>query len=143
VLIQNAARQIGIAIDLKIEDQAAYYGKAVFGQSDWLDSVLGITDYGHRGTPNAVLNASLRSTGSWNAAHFKNPDYDRLLADYTSAIDLPAQRAAAGKLQAYLLEETPVIISYFSDSLKVTSAALSGVRYTAISQLYFDQASFA
>jgi peptide/nickel transport system substrate-binding protein len=143
VLIQNAARQIGIAIDLKIEDQAAYYGKATYGQSDWLDSVLGITDYGHRGIPNAVLNASFRSTGSWNAAHFKNPDYDRLLADYTSAIDLPAQRAAAGKLQAFLLEETPVIISYFSDSLKVTSAALSGVRYTAISQLYFDQASFA
>ncbi|MGL4962877.1 MAG: ABC transporter substrate-binding protein [Inquilinus sp.] len=143
VLIQNAARQIGIAIDLNIKDQAAYYGKAVFGQSDWLDSVLGITDYGHRGTPNAVLNAAFRSTGSWNAAHFKNPDYDRLLADYTSALDLPAQRAAAGKLQAFLLEETPVIISYFSDSLKVTSAALSGVRYTAISQLYFDQASFA
>jgi len=142
VLIQNAARQIGIAIDLKIEDQGAYYGKATFGQSDWLDSVLGITDYGHRGTPNAVLNASFRSTGAWNSAHFKNPDYDRLLADYSSAIDLPAQRAAAGKLQAFLLEETPIIISYFSDSQKVTTAALNGVRYTAISQLYFDQASF-
>jgi peptide/nickel transport system substrate-binding protein len=142
VLIQNAARQIGIAIDLKIEDQGAYYGKATFGQSDWLDSVLGITDYGHRGTPNAVLNASFRSTGAWNSAHFKNPDYDKLLADYSSAIDLPAQRAAAGKLQAFLLEETPIIISYFSDSQKITTASLNGARYTAISQLYFDQASF-
>ena len=42
VVIQNAVKPIGIDIELNVESQDAYYGKAVFGQSDWLDS-----DHGH------------------------------------------------------------------------------------------------
>ncbi|MCT7233218.1 ABC transporter substrate-binding protein, partial [Salmonella enterica] len=45
-LIQNWVKEIGIELDLNILDQSAYYGDAVFGKSNWLDSVMGITDYG-------------------------------------------------------------------------------------------------
>ena len=69
-------KPIGINIELNVEAQDAYYGKAVFGQSDWLDSIMGITDYGHRGVPNVLLTAPLKSDGTWNSAHFKNKDYD-------------------------------------------------------------------
>ena len=58
------------------------------GKSDWLDSPLGITDYGHRGVPNVFLNAPLTSEGTWNAAHFKNPQYDKLVADFVAALDV-------------------------------------------------------
>ncbi|HEY8013831.1 MAG TPA: ABC transporter substrate-binding protein, partial [Dongiaceae bacterium] len=75
VIIQNAVKPIGINIELNVEAQDAYYGKATFGQSDWLDSIMGITDYGHRGVPNVFLNAPLKSDGTWNSAHFKNKDY--------------------------------------------------------------------
>jgi len=95
VIIQNAAKKAGIEIELKVEAQDAYYGKAVFGQSDWLDSVMGITDYGHRGVPNVLLNAPLKSDGTWNSAHFKNKEYDQLVSDYIVALDLGAQRTAA------------------------------------------------
>ena len=71
-----------------------YYGDAVFGKSPWLDSTMGITDYGHRGVPNLFLAAQLSSKGVWNAAHFKNPTYDGLLKDYVAALDL--QSAAGG-----------------------------------------------
>ena len=40
---------------------------------------MGITDYGHRGVPNVLLDAPLHSKGTWNAAHFKNPTYDGLV----------------------------------------------------------------
>jgi hypothetical protein len=33
VILQNAAKKIGVHIDLSIEAQMAYYGKAVYGQS--------------------------------------------------------------------------------------------------------------
>ena len=79
-VIQQAVREAGITIDLNVESQDAYYGKAVFGQSDWLDSILGVTDYGHRGVPNVVLAAPLKSDGTWNSAHFKNKEYDSLVA---------------------------------------------------------------
>src|SRR5215469_669359 len=74
VILQNAAKKIGVHIDLSIEAQMAYYGKAVFGQSDWLDAIMGITDYGHRGVPNTVLSAPLKSDGVWNSAHFKSKE---------------------------------------------------------------------
>ena len=141
VLIQNAAAQIGIKVSLKVEPQDSYYGSATFGKSDWLDSELGITDYGHRGTPDVFLSAPLVSDGSWNAAHFKNPDYDKLVAQYIAAVDLQAQRDTAGKIERLLLDETPIILAYFYDYLAATGANIGGVTVTAMSQVYLQNAT--
>jgi len=141
VLVQNACREIGIKLNLKIETDSAYYGKAQPGQSDWLDSEMGITDYGHRGVPNVLLGAPLLSTGAWNAAHFKNPEYDGLVAKYVATTDLGAQRELAGKIQSLLLDETPVIFAYFYDYLTATAANVGGLTVTAISQLFLANAT--
>ncbi|TRC77258.1 ABC transporter substrate-binding protein [Mesorhizobium sp. WSM4307] len=142
VIIQNFARKAGIDIKLNVLPQDAYYGSATFGSSPWLDSNLGITDFGHRGTPDIFLNATLKSSGAWNAAHFNSPDYDALLIDYGKARDLQAQRFAAGKIQNLLLDETPLIISYFSQYSRIVSSKVEGVRFTAISHLLLDKVSF-
>jgi peptide/nickel transport system substrate-binding protein len=141
VLIQNAVAEIGIKLNLKIETDSAYYGKAQPGQSDWLDSEMGITDYGHRGVPNVLLGAPLLSTGSWNAAHFKNPDYDKLVADYVATTDLTKQRELAGKIQTLLLDETPILFAYFYNYIAATAANVSGVKATAISQVFLAEAT--
>ncbi len=141
VLIQNACAQIGVKLNLKIEADSAYYGSAHYGQSDWLDSEMGITDYGHRGVPNTLLGAPLLSGGAWNAAHFHNADYDKLVADYVATTDLSVQRGIAGKIQALLLDETPVIYAYFYDYLAATGADVKGVEVTAISQMFLAGAS--
>ena len=141
VVIQNAVKAIGIDLELNVESQDAYYGKAVFGQSDWLDSIVGITDYGHRGVPNVLLAAPFKSDGTWNAAHFKNKDYDNLTAQYIAALDLQSQRKTAGEIQRLLLEETPVIMSYFYDFLTATTKKVGGVQSTAMAQLFLARAS--
>ena len=140
-LVQSAAREIGVTIDLNVLDQGAYYGDAVFGKSNWLDSVLGITDYGHRGVPNVYLNAPLKSVGTWNAAHFKNADYDRMVEGYVAAGTLEGQLEYSGQIQRLLLDETPVIFGYFYDFIVVSSKALTGAQPTAMSQMFLDQAS--
>jgi peptide/nickel transport system substrate-binding protein len=141
-VIQQAVRPIGITIDLNVESQDAYYGKAVFGQSDWLDSVMGATDYGHRGVPNVLLAAPLTSDGTWNSAHFKNKQYDTLVSQYVAALDLGAQRAAAGQIQNLLLDETPVIFSYFYNFLTATAQGVTGVETTAMAHVFLAQAMF-
>jgi peptide/nickel transport system substrate-binding protein len=141
VLIQNAVKEIGGDIQLNVMDQGAYYGDAVYGKSPWLDSEMGITDYGHRGVPNVFLMAPLTSEGTWNAAHFKNPEYDQLVKAYIAALDLDAQRAAASKIQTLLLEETPIISSYFYDFLTVVKKGAAGVEPTAMGQLFLSQAT--
>jgi peptide/nickel transport system substrate-binding protein len=141
VLLQNACADIGVALTLRIEDVGGYYGSAEPGSSDWLDSDMGITDYGQRGVPNVTLAAPLLSGGAWNAAHFRNPRYDRLVKSYVAAIDPQAQRDSARHIQTLLLEETPVIIAYFCDYIAATAATVSGVQANAISQLYLADAS--
>lgn len=140
-LVQNAVKEIGIEMELNILDQAGYYGDAVFGKSNWLDSAMGITDYGHRGVPNVYLSAPLASDGTWNAAHFKNAEYDTLAKGYIAALDLESQKRTASKIQRLLLEETPVIFGYFFDFLTATAKGIKGVRPTAMSQLFLAGAS--
>lgn len=139
VVIQNAVRKIGVDLLLNVEDQSTYYGRVAFGQSDWLDSEMGIEDYAHRGVPNTFLTATLGSAGTFNAAHFKNPRYDRLATGYIAALDPAAQRAAANQIQRLLLDETPVITAYFYDWLSVTAKHITGVVPTAMGQLFLDQ----
>lgn len=143
VLIQNFAKQIGIDVTLNVLPQDNYYGAATFGRSNWLDSTLGITDYGHRGTPDIFLNATLKSSGTWNAAHFDNASYDALVKQYSAALDLKSQRLAANRIQTLLLDETPVVIAFFEHYARVTSAKVEGVRFTANSLLLLDRATVA
>jgi len=139
-VVKSATAAIGVNIKLKVETQTAYYGKSTFGSSDWLDSTMSLVDYGDRGVPNVFLNAPLTSKGTWNAAHFHNPQYDKLFAQYTAAIDLQTQTALAGKIQTLLLEETPMVIPYFVDGLTATKPSVHGVSPTSISQLFLGQA---
>ncbi|PBB30523.1 ABC transporter substrate-binding protein [Mesorhizobium sp. WSM3868] len=142
-LIQNWVKEIGIELDLNMMDQGAYYGDAVFGKSNWLDSVMGITDYGHRGVPNVLLSAPLKSGGTWNSAHFKNKDYDMLVDRYVAAVDLEEQKATAGKIQKLLLEETPIIFGYFADYLTATAKGVTGVQPSPVGHLFLDKTSKA
>jgi len=141
-VIQQAVREIGVTIDLNIESQDAYYGKAVFGQSDWLDSIIGATDYGHRGVPNVLLAAPLTSDGTWNSAHFKNKEYDGLVAQYVAALDLGSQRSVAGQIEKLLLDETPVIFSYFYNFLTATTKNFTGIETTAMAHVFLDRGVF-
>ena len=59
-IIAQSAKAIGVNISLKVESSSAYYGKATFGNSDWLDATMSLVDYGHRSVPNAFLTSAAR-----------------------------------------------------------------------------------
>ncbi len=139
-VIAEAATKIGVDIKLKVESQSAYYGKATYGNSDWLDAIMSLVDYGDRGVPNVFLEAPLTSNGPWNAAHFKNPTYDNLVKQYVAAIDLQTQRQIAGRIETLLLQETPIVIPYFIDGLTATASTVHGVNPTSIAAIYLKDA---
>jgi len=139
-VVKSATAPIGVNIKLKVESQTAYYGKAVFGNSDWLDSTMSLVNYGDRGAPNVFLNAPLTTKGSWNAAHFHSPAYDKLYAQYTAAVDLQTQKTLAGKIETLLLEQTPLILPYWIDGLTATTQSVHGVNPTGVAQLFLGQA---
>ena len=139
-VIAAAATKIGVNIKLNVETQPNYYGKATYGNSDWLDAIMSLVDYGDRGVPNVFLEAPLSSGGPWNASHFKNPTYDGLVKQYVAAVDLQTQRTLAGKIETLLLEQTPIVIPYFIDGLTATTSSVHGVNPTSISAIYLKDA---
>jgi peptide/nickel transport system substrate-binding protein len=134
------AAKVGIAIKLKVETLNAYYGKATFGNSDWLDGTMSLLNYAGRGVPNVVLEATLTTHGVWNAARFHNTQYDTLVKQFVSAVDLQTQKTLAGKIQTLLLAETPVIVPYFIDELNATKSNVHGVYGSQAQQLFLGKA---
>jgi peptide/nickel transport system substrate-binding protein len=96
---------------------------------------MGITDSGHRGVVTVFLGAPLLSKGTWNSAHFKNPDYDKLVKDFTAQTDIDAQMRVAGQIQTLLLDETPLVIPYFYDFLTAVRKGYAGVETTAMGHI--------
>jgi peptide/nickel transport system substrate-binding protein len=139
-VIKADAAKAGININLNVETQSNYYGKATFGNSDWLDGTMSLVDYGDRGVPNVFLNAPLVSGGPWNAAHFSNKTYDSLVKQYVAALDVQSQRKVAGQIERLLLEQTPLVIPYWIDGLTASSSTVGGLNPTSIAQLYLNQA---
>src|SRR5258706_375150 len=148
-IVKQSANQIGVDINLTIETPTKYYGQAVFGKSDWLDGEMSLVDYGARAVPNVYLAAPLQSinaktgSGSWNAAHFNNPTYDKLSKDYIAAADPSTQRQLAGQIQRLLLDQTPIIFAYFYNYLSATQQNVTGVYPTAQGQFFLWNAAKA
>jgi peptide/nickel transport system substrate-binding protein len=146
-IVQQSAKAIGVDITVHAQPSATYYGKGVFGSSNWLDATMSLVDYGHRGVPNAFLTNPLETintktgTGSWNAAHFNNSQYDKLAAQYIAAIDLSSQRQIAGQIETLLLNETPIIYGYFYNYLSAWAKDVAGVYPTAIGHLFLYNAT--
>ncbi|MGH3024262.1 MAG: ABC transporter substrate-binding protein [Gaiellaceae bacterium] len=144
-LVKNYAAEIGVTINLRITDAATYYGDGVFGNSTWLDSVMGITDYGHRPVPNVYLTAALAGDpkiGVWNSAHFRNDEYDELVRQYVAALDVESQRGVAGQIQQLLLDETPIVFPYFYNFLSAAKPNLQGAVSAATGQFDLSKAGF-
>jgi peptide/nickel transport system substrate-binding protein len=146
-VVAQAAKAIGVNINVKMEASSAYYGKATFGNSDWLDATMSLVDYGHRSVPNVFLTAPLETTnaktgtGPWNAAHFSNSQYDKLAQQYIAAIDLSSQKQIAGQIETLLLNETPIIFGYFYNYLAATAKNVTGAYPTAIGHIFLNQAA--
>jgi peptide/nickel transport system substrate-binding protein len=144
-LVKQNAAEIGVTLNLKITDAATYYGDGVFGKSRWLDSTMGITDYGHRPVPNVYLTAALSGNpkiGVWNSAHFKNDQYDSLVTQYVAALDLDTQRGLAKQIQELLLDETPIVFPYFYNFLSAAKPNLMNAVSAATGQFDLSKAGF-
>jgi peptide/nickel transport system substrate-binding protein len=141
-IVAEAAKQIGVSINVKMESSSVYYGKATFGNSDWLDATMSLVDYGHRSVPNVFLTAPLQTinakkgTGPWNAAHFNNSQYDKLSQQYVATVDLTTQRKLAGQIETLLLAQTPIIFGYFYNYLTATAKNVTGAYPTAIGHIF-------
>lgn len=147
-LIQSGARAAGFELDLAIESLDTFYG------SQWCpaepkdppcsgSAELGIVDYGHRPTPDVFLNAALFTNGVWNSSQYSSADLDSAFREYQTAVGVEAQTAACAKIEATLNEDVPIGLPYFYNYLSGHSKNVSGVRVSALGQMFVEQASLS
>ena len=62
------------------------------------------------------------------------------VASFIGALDLEAQKGVAGKIQTLLLDETPLLFTYFYDFMSASKKGASGIEVTAMSHLFLKDA---
>lgn len=142
VLLQANAKQVGINLDIKLQDPGTYYGSGKFGSSPWLDATLNVTDYGHRSVPNVPLTAQFKTGGVWNTSHLSDSALDGLIDDFVKSIELEQQQQLAGKMEKMFLDLTPAIYGYFYDIMGVSTKKVAGIVSNCQSQLFLNEAYF-
>jgi peptide/nickel transport system substrate-binding protein len=148
-IVQQGAKSIGGKIDIKILTGTQYYAGTPT-TTPWLNEPMTITDWGHRGVPNVLLNAALTSkaipskvAGTWNAAHFKNKKYDALVKTFGATPSLADQKKIAKAIELLLLAETPVIFPYFYNSFNAGSPKVKGYKVDQLGQEYLSKTSLS
>ncbi len=148
-IVKQAVKSIGGTVNVKILTGTQYYSGSPT-QTPWLNNPMTITDWGHRGVPNVLLNAALTSkavpskkAGTWNAAHFKNKKYDSLVKSFGAAVALADQRKISKQIELLLLDQTPVIFPYFYNSLNAGSPKVQGYAVDQLGSVYVSKASLS
>jgi peptide/nickel transport system substrate-binding protein len=148
-IVKQSVKAIGGNIDVKILTNPQYYAGTPT-TTPWLNNPMTITDWGHRGVPNVLLNAALTSkavpskkAGTWNAAHFKNKKYDSLVKQFGATPSLGDQRKIAKQIELLLLDQTPVIFPYFYNSFNAGSKKVQGYLVDQLGQEYLSKTSLA
>ena len=135
----SALAEIGITVTIKQAD--SYYSPPWTAQESkqaenniWLESNFGITDFGHRGSPDVVLTRVFASTGDWNAAQYKSDEMDAAITAFKTATTPDARKAAATTVQEIALEDSPYIIIYFQTAIGVVRKGLTGFYSNGMAQ---------
>jgi peptide/nickel transport system substrate-binding protein len=149
-IVQGAIKQIGGKINLHVDTGTQYFaGKPT--EEPWLNGQMTATDWGHRGVPNVLLNSAFttkgvpanNNPGGWNAAHFSNKKYDALYKSFAGALALKDQRKYAKQIELLLLDQTPVMIPYFYNSIDAGSKKISGYDSDQLGEIYLSHTSLA
>ena len=145
VLIQSQAKEAGFDLQVNVESLDTFYG------DQWCPakpadppcsgaSELGVVDYGHRAVPDVYLNAALATKGIWNSSQYSSTDFDAAFADYQKALDVNSHKAPVAKLQKIMNEDVPIGVPYFYNYLSGHTKKWTGIKVSALGQMFLDSA---
>jgi peptide/nickel transport system substrate-binding protein len=143
--IQAFARQAGIDVSLEVMSTTEYYagGADYYATTPWINRPSTLTEWGARGVPNQFIVSAFMSDGIWNAAHYKNSQFDSAARTYLAASDIRSQRAATKRMAGLLLRDTPVVINYFISYTAASSARVRNYVPEGISHVRLGRVSLA
>lgn len=120
VLIQQMLAAANIRVKLHVEPQNVYY-------NHWTEVTFGLTDWTTRPTPGQILSSAFMSDSKWNAPHWKNKTFDKLVEQLQAETDKSKRSVLANRIATILHDEVPAVIAYFKQNLRPMRKNVHGV----------------
>ncbi len=119
-VVQQMLKPAGIHITIKPEPSTTYFN------TDWLQTPLNITNWGGRATPSQYLGTAYTTGAVWNASHWSDPAFDKLVAQFDAELDVPKRKALAKRIEMIMTDEVPAIIPFFIKSATFVRSNVQG-----------------
>jgi peptide/nickel transport system substrate-binding protein len=111
-LLQQQAKGAGINFQLHQESQSIFYNNV------WLTTPYCIVDWGSRGSISPLIEPAYTSKGIWNSSHWKDPQFDKLMAQFDATADEQSRATLAEKVATLQTEQTPTLVTFFITGLR-------------------------
>ncbi len=108
----------GINVEVRLRDEGIYYSDV---EDSWLEVDLGLTGWGSRPTPQQYLDLQLRTGAVWNESRYSSEELDTLIDLAGSSLDQDT------RVQAYLIDNGPIIVPYFFPQFAVFATDVEGI----------------
>ena len=119
-VVQEMLRPVGIEVEINAEPSSVYF------TTDWLETPLNITNWGGRATPSQYLTTAYVTGSVWNASHWSNPQFDELVAQLDTELDVERRKGIAEQVAAIMTDEVPSIIPFFINAATFVRANVQG-----------------
>lgn len=128
----------GIQVTINLEPGGTYYN------TDWVTVPFDIVDWAARPTPSQTLSIGYRSGAAYSSSHFANKQFDSLLDQLDSTLDMGKRKAITLQLANIMTDETPALIPYSLSAPRAMRKNVQGVvadpsNFVDLSRAYFGQ----
>ena len=122
VLLQDAARKIGLSLDIKQVPAGGYWSNY------WLKAPLCFGNINPRPSADILFTLFFKSDAPWNESKWKDPKFDSLLLAARSELDVGKRKQMYWDMQAMVRDDAGIGIPLFLSGLDAHSARLKGLQ---------------
>jgi peptide/nickel transport system substrate-binding protein len=122
VLMQGAARKIGLNLDIKQVPAGGYWSNY------WLKAPLCFGNINPRPSADILFTLFFKSDAPWNESKWKDPKFDGLLASARSELDTDKRRQMYWDMQAMIRDTAGIGIPLFLSGLDAHTDKLKGLK---------------
>jgi peptide/nickel transport system substrate-binding protein len=126
-LIKEQCQPAGIDVGIDLVSATQFYA----GDADktpWLQADMTIVEWSPRPVAAQYIQAMLTAESVWNSSHWANAEFDDLFKQYAATVDEASRADIATQMGTIEQDETPVLLAFWMDSLRATSAKVHNVQ---------------
>jgi peptide/nickel transport system substrate-binding protein len=125
-LYREHAARARIPIEIKREPSDGYWSKV------WMQAPFCVSYWLGRPTANLLLSVTYKSDAPWNESHWKNPSFDKLLAESRAESDVARRKQMYHDMAQMLSDTGGTIIPVFNDFVDAARTNVMGFEASSV-----------